>query len=298
MTLIDLVNSPHLPGLRLVNEAMASGRDQFGRSMAKRDRHKIRANYAGQPAGDGDDDDDDSSDDDDSDDDDDSSDDDSQNRNGRRRRRQQQRNNGNGSDDDDDESDDDDEESDADKAKRLERELAAERKRRERAERRNKRGGRQQRQQGQQQDDEAEQKVAQATQRGDRLANRLVAQERDTVIRRVASRLNFRDSDDVVDYLTARPGRLPADVAELIEEDGQDIDIDVDETAIEKAVKELAKKRKHWLKEPGAAQSREAGRGDGERTRRRGGGNGSGIADDEFNPRGRLDRAYAGSTRT
>jgi hypothetical protein len=298
MTLIDLANSPHLDDehrLAIAAHLRAQGIDQLGRRTDRAGRRAIRAGIPpSHPRNDGDDDDDDGGDDDTDDDSDDDTDDDP----GTRRRAAKKpaarrRRSGSGDDDNDDNGDDDngDEETDAQKATRLERELAQERRRRERLERRSK-AKRPARQRDQQQTEEQEQELATARGRGDRLANRLVTQERDAVITKIASRLRFEDPADAVDYLT-RPGRLPDNVAELVEEDGADVEVDVDESAIEAALKKLAKAKPKWLKDAGTQQSRDAGRGD--RVRRRNSSNGDGTADSDFDPRGRLARAYAGN---
>lgn len=291
MTLIDLANSPHLAdGHRAAIAARlrAQDVDQLGRRTDRVGRQQIRAGIpASHPRGDGED--DDSDDDSDSDDDADSDDDDQSARRPAKKPAARRRSTSTSSDDDDDSDSDDDAETDAQKAARLERELNQERRRRERLERRSK--AKRPARQRNQQDEEQEQELATARGRGDRLATRLVTQERDAVITRIASRLRFEDPSDAVDYLT-RPGRLPDNVAELVEEDGADVEVDVDESAIEAALKKLAKSKPKWLKEAGTQQSREAGRGD--RARRRNS-NGDGSAESDFDPRGRLARAYAGT---
>lgn len=92
--------------------------------------------------------------------------------------------------------------------------------------------------------DKAKQAAVKAEQKAERLASRLRTQAIDITIIKYASQLNFQDTQDALAQVVREDGWVEQD-------DDDPSEIEVDEGAVEKAVKALAEKKKYLLKAQG-----------------------------------------------
>lgn len=278
MSLTDLARSPHLArkGLLpdLVVEALEGGVDQFGRRMGT--KQADRAVRAGIPPWHPRNDDDDDGGDDDADDGD--GDDDGDDKDKKPAKKPAAKKPAARREDDDGDDDDDDADGDDAEKRALKRRLADSEKARKKLERD------QAKAQRDKDEEEGEYKklYEQEKARGDDLESKLKNGARDRTIVEQASKLKFHSPNSAIKLVR---DDLPDDT---VDEDG-----DVDETIIEKALKNLLKREPHHAAEPDDVQGDGAGKGD--KTRRRS--NGSGLDDDKIDPRARLRAGYARSGR-
>lgn len=184
--------------------------------------------------------------------------------------------------DDGDDGDDDDSDGSGSSEEKLKRQLSDERKARRRLERKQAKAEKDKRES----EGEYQKLYEEEQKRTAGLEQKLKTGARDRAITAQASTMSAEDIE-VVTMLAQR--ELTVD--DVVDEDG-----DVDEQAVEKALKAIKKRKPHLFKDPQRAQSGDAGRGDGNGAggrRRRGRLTDN---DEEFNPREHMRRGYAGST--
>jgi hypothetical protein len=209
---------------------------------------------------------------------DDGADDQHQARGGRQQRQQQRRQQQQADDDGDD--DDGDDDSDTSEAK-LRRQLNEERRERRRLERKQAKA-----EKAKAESEGEYQKLYEDEQkRSASLEQKLKTGARDRAITTMASSMSPEDIE-VVTMLAQR--ELTVD--DVVDEDGE-----VDEQAVEKALKAIKKRKPHLFKDPQRAQSGDAGRGDGGANGRRRRGRLT-DNDEAFDPREHMRRGYANST--